>query len=139
MGRTHKPRHRQQHLANRRTPALAPAPREGADLKQLKELYKTKHSKKRAAELFSRYQALVQRDGPSCDLCGVGQPIEFDHIIPKPSGGSNELTNFCLAHEYCNKMKGSSEHSAAREKLTAQRIAAEQQGKEWPPVRWSRH
>ena len=107
-----------------------------ASPKALRDHYFAKHSKKRAAELFARYNALVERDGPTCDLCGTGRPIEFDHIIPKPLGGTDHLDNLCLAHEYCNKQKGTTEHSVARRGLTAERTQREEAGRPWPPPRW---
>lgn len=108
----------------------------GYTRKELQAIYGKRHSKQRTAELLARYEALVRRDGPQCDLCGTGRPYEFDHVIPKPQGGTNDLSNFCLAHEYCNKAKGSEDHEAARRRLTQQRNEAEAAGDPWPPPAW---
>lgn len=108
----------------------------GADRSALRDLYRRRHSKKRAAELLARYEALIERDGPACDLCGDGEPVEFDHIIPKPAGGTDDLDNLCLAHAYCNKAKGASGHTEARRRLTAQRLSVQASAKRWPPPPW---
>ena len=116
---------------------IAASPMPAATHKELKTIYGNRHSKHRTAELMNRYEALAQRDGSACGLCGAGRPVEFDHIIPKPAGGSDELENFCLAHEYCNKMKGADNHAEARLRLTQERIEAESIGAPWPPPKWS--
>ena len=95
-----------------------------------------RHRKSRASELADRYEAIVRRDGHSCDLCGSGAPMEFDHIVPKPSGGTDELSNMCLAHEFCNKAKGDRDHLVARVRLAEMRASFESAGREWPPPPW---
>ena len=114
-------------------------PVEGLSLGVVKEFYSKKHTKKRAAELIARYFALVERDGPACDLCGSGTPLEFDHIIPKSRDGTNEIDNFCLAHEYCNKQKGEREHQEAKRELTTTRLKREAKGMIWPPEKWEQY
>lgn len=102
---------------------------------ELRKAWGNRHTKARCNELLGRYEQIVKRDGAACDLCGVGRPMEFDHIVPRPKGG-NELANMCLAHEFCNKLKGGMEHSAAQELIKesmAEELAA---GREWPPYGW---
>ena len=42
-----------------------------------------------------------------CAYCGKKDcPLEIEHIIPKARGGSNRVSNLCLACEPCNKRKG---------------------------------
>jgi len=47
-----------------------------------------------------------QRDKGRCVKCGSQQRLEFDHIIPISSGGSNTERNIQLLCEPCNRSKG---------------------------------
>jgi 5-methylcytosine-specific restriction endonuclease McrA len=47
-----------------------------------------------------------QRDKGQCVKCGSQQRLEFDHIIPIASGGSNTERNVQLLCEACNRSKG---------------------------------
>jgi HNH endonuclease len=47
-----------------------------------------------------------QRDKGQCVKCGSRQRLEFDHIIPLASGGSNTERNIQLLCESCNRAKG---------------------------------
>jgi len=47
-----------------------------------------------------------QRDKGHCVKCGSQQRLEFDHIIPISSGGSNTERNIQLLCETCNRSKG---------------------------------
>lgn len=104
-------------------------------LKEVRAMHRKRHRKARAAELTERWRKLVERDGPHCDLCGVGYPVEFDHVAP---GGSDDLSNLCLAHEFCNKMKGTSNHDQARQVISGWRKRAVLDERDWPPppYRW---
>lgn len=67
-----------------------------------------------------RWQAvtkLMARDGLDCTICkepldrSVRDPhharyITFDHIIPRSSGGLDDLKNKRLAHRRCNEQRG---------------------------------
>jgi hypothetical protein len=47
-----------------------------------------------------------QRDEGKCVKCGAQERLEFDHIIPLASGGSNTERNIQLLCERCNREKG---------------------------------
>ena len=49
-----------------------------------------------------------QRDRGQCVKCGGREKLEFDHIIPVVSGGSNTERNIQLLCEGCNRSKGAS-------------------------------
>ena len=43
----------------------------------------------------------------TCAYCGVtNTPLQVEHIHPKAKGGSNRISNLCLACDACNKKKG---------------------------------
>lgn len=68
------------------------------------------------------FQALWERQGGACALCGEPMLINrfqaphariwakrratLDHIVPRSKGGSNDSGNLQLAHATCNKVKG---------------------------------
>ncbi len=33
-------------------------------------------------------------------------PLQIEHIVPRATGGSNRISNLCLACEKCNQAKG---------------------------------
>jgi hypothetical protein len=50
-------------------------------------------------------QRVWQRDGGMCVDCGATQHLEFDHVIPRSKGGSNEDDNVQLLCRLCNAKK----------------------------------
>jgi hypothetical protein len=43
----------------------------------------------------------------ACTYCGKQDiPLQVEHIIPKAKGGSNHVSNLCIACEQCNTTKG---------------------------------
>lgn len=60
--------------------------------------------------------ALTFRDGPVCQLCGLGpdqwDPFEVDHRRPRVAAGGDQWGNLQLVHESCNKVKGTRAVSA---------------------------
>ena len=52
---------------------------------------------------------LVRQHGCVCGICGDDivrlKYATLDHIIPKSRGGSDDITNLQLAHEWCNNDK----------------------------------
>jgi len=47
-----------------------------------------------------------RRDSGRCVKCGSQQRLEFDHVIPISSGGSNTERNIQLLCQSCNRSKG---------------------------------
>lgn len=51
---------------------------------------------------------LVNKYGAVCYLCGeplTMKEITFDHWEPLSKGGADDLSNYRIAHEACNKLK----------------------------------
>lgn len=56
---------------------------------------------------------LLEKWGRKCAYCGAeGVPLEVEHITPRVLGGSNRVSNLCLACGPCNRKKG--ERTAAQ-------------------------
>ncbi len=61
-------------------------------------------------------EALRERDGDDCSLCGLPVPKdavrphplapEVDHVLPISRGGTHDPENLALAHKTCNITKG---------------------------------
>ena len=50
---------------------------------------------------------LLNKWDRKCAYCGVENvPLQIEHIHPKAKGGSNRISNLCLACEKCNLKKG---------------------------------
>ncbi|NEO89695.1 MAG: HNH endonuclease [Moorea sp. SIO3G5] len=50
---------------------------------------------------------LLEKWGRECAYCGKQNvPLQIEHIHPKSKGGSNRVSNLCLACEKCNQRKG---------------------------------
>ena len=53
---------------------------------------------------------LLNKWDRKCAYCGVADtPLQVEHIHPKAKGGSNRISNLCLACEKCNVKKGTQE------------------------------
>ena len=51
---------------------------------------------------------LLEKWERKCAYCNAeGVPLQIEHIHPKSKGGSNRISNLCLACEKCNQKKGS--------------------------------
>jgi len=48
-------------------------------------------------------QAVFQRDGGRCLVCGSGDLIQYTHVVPLSRGGSNEPHNVYLVCSGCNR------------------------------------
>ncbi|NEO91695.1 MAG: HNH endonuclease [Moorea sp. SIO3G5] len=50
---------------------------------------------------------LLEKWGRECTYCGKpNTPLQIEHIHPRSKGGSNRVSNLCLACEKCNIRKG---------------------------------
>ncbi len=50
---------------------------------------------------------LLEKWGRECTYCNKKDvPLQIEHIHPKSKGGSNRISNLCLACEKCNQKKG---------------------------------
>jgi 5-methylcytosine-specific restriction endonuclease McrA len=50
---------------------------------------------------------LLNKWDRKCAYCGVTDtPLQIEHIHPKAKGGSDRISNLCLACENCNTRKG---------------------------------
>jgi len=50
---------------------------------------------------------LLNKWNRKCAYCGAEKvPLQVEHIHPKAKGGSNRISNLCLACDPCNKKKG---------------------------------
>jgi hypothetical protein len=50
---------------------------------------------------------LLEKWDRKCAYCGAGNvPLQLEHIHPKSKGGSNRISNLCIACETCNLRKG---------------------------------
>lgn len=68
-------------------------------------------ARKRQWLSFQVRREVAARDKYRCVYCGVhakkrGVKTHVDHIVPLAKGGSNEISNLCLACEACNLKKG---------------------------------
>ncbi len=52
-------------------------------------------------------QAVKQRDGNACLLCGATDELTMDHIKPLYAGGTNDMSNLQTLCATCNEEKGS--------------------------------
>ncbi|MEG4917847.1 RNA-guided endonuclease IscB [Microcoleus sp. B7-D4] len=50
---------------------------------------------------------LLNKWDRKCAYCGItDMPLQVEHIHPRAKGGSNRISNLCLACDTCNKKKG---------------------------------
>jgi 5-methylcytosine-specific restriction endonuclease McrA len=50
---------------------------------------------------------LLEKWKRTCAYCGKRDvPLQVEHIVPRAKGGSNRVSNLCLACEQCNRAKG---------------------------------
>jgi 5-methylcytosine-specific restriction endonuclease McrA len=54
---------------------------------------------------FTRFN-LFLRDAFSCQYCGAGEDLTFDHLIPRSKGGRTTWENIVTACARCNLSKG---------------------------------
>jgi 5-methylcytosine-specific restriction endonuclease McrA len=50
---------------------------------------------------------LLEKWNRKCSYCDIKDvPLQIEHIVPKAKGGTNRISNLCLACEKCNLKKG---------------------------------
>jgi 5-methylcytosine-specific restriction endonuclease McrA len=53
---------------------------------------------------------LLVKWGRTCAYCGKSDvPLQIEHLVPKAKGGTDRVSNLCLACEMCNQKKGTKE------------------------------
>jgi len=56
---------------------------------------------------YEVHEYLLNKWERKCAYCGVeNAPLQVDHVHPKAKGGSDRISNLCLACEKCNQKKG---------------------------------
>jgi 5-methylcytosine-specific restriction endonuclease McrA len=56
---------------------------------------------------FEVREYLLEKWGRACSYCAAKNiPLQIEHIQPRAKGGTNRITNLCLACEPCNMAKG---------------------------------
>jgi len=56
---------------------------------------------------YEAREYLLEKFARRCCYCGATDvPLEIEHIVPKSRGGSNRISNLCLACTPCNQAKG---------------------------------
>jgi 5-methylcytosine-specific restriction endonuclease McrA len=56
---------------------------------------------------YETREYLLQKWERKCAYCGKEHtPLQIEHIVPRAKGGSNRVSNLCLACEKCNTAKG---------------------------------
>jgi 5-methylcytosine-specific restriction endonuclease McrA len=63
-------------------------------------------SRQRATIPAHVQEAVYERDGGACVLCGNTEDLQFDHIIPHSKGGADTVANLRLLCRQCNLEKG---------------------------------
>ncbi|MEQ8974002.1 MAG: RNA-guided endonuclease IscB, partial [Coleofasciculus sp. C1-SOL-03] len=59
---------------------------------------------------FEVREYLLEKWGRKCTYCSKkGVPLQVEHIISRAKGGSDRVSNLCLACEKCNQKKGTKE------------------------------
>jgi 5-methylcytosine-specific restriction endonuclease McrA len=56
---------------------------------------------------YEAREYLLHKWGRKCTYCSKENiPLQIEHIVPRAKGGSNRISNLCLACEKCNLAKG---------------------------------
>jgi 5-methylcytosine-specific restriction protein A len=56
-----------------------------------------------------RRNQVLERDGFMCVSCGAVSDLEVDHIMPRASGGTNDLSNLQTLCADCHRAKTQTE------------------------------
>ena len=61
--------------------------------------------KNQKSPVFTRFNVFL-RDRFSCQYCGSGEELTFDHLLPRSKGGQTNWDNVVTACSSCNVKKG---------------------------------
>jgi len=61
--------------------------------------------KNQKSPVFTRFNVFL-RDRFSCQYCGSGEELTFDHLLPRSKGGQTNWDNVVTACSACNVKKG---------------------------------
>jgi hypothetical protein len=75
--------------------------------KQMKVDLSKSGQRQRAAIPEHILEAVFQRDGGQCVLCGAADELQFDHILHHSKGGADSIDNLRLLCRACNQRRGS--------------------------------
>jgi 5-methylcytosine-specific restriction endonuclease McrA len=86
---------------------------------------------------FTRFNVFL-RDHFSCQYCGSGDELTFDHLVPRSRGGRTTWENIVTACARCNLTKGgrTPRESAMHPRHTPRRPSAyelQEHGRRFPP------
>jgi 5-methylcytosine-specific restriction endonuclease McrA len=86
---------------------------------------------------FTRFNVFL-RDGFSCQYCGSGDELTFDHLLPRSKGGRTTWENIVTACAPCNLRKGGrlARHSGMRPHMHPRRptmYELQDIGRRFPP------
>ena len=62
--------------------------------------------KNNTSEFKKQRLKVLARDGRVCQYCGAEDANQVDHVVPKVSGGGDELDNLLTSCRECNLRKG---------------------------------
>lgn len=107
------------------------------DLKIPSVIALRQYVKPNAFPAFTRFN-LFLRDSFSCQYCGSGQHLTFDHVLPRRLGGKTTWENILTACAPCNLRKGGRTPEQAHMAPFMRPIRPtswqlQQQGKRFPP------
>jgi len=89
------------------------------------------------APAFTRFN-LFLRDGFSCQYCGRGEDLTFDHLLPRSRGGRTTWENILTACASCNLAKGGKTPAEAamrprRQPCRPTMYQLQERGRRFPP------
>lgn len=76
---------------------------------------------------YETREYLLEKWGRKCTYCSKGNiPLQIEHMVARANGGSNRITNLCLACEKCNQRKGTEDLAVfLKDKAKAAKLLAQ--------------